>query len=423
MDRPRIGIDDMALYAPSPSMDLQKLLQQRSISHPDMEKKLRRAIENTGQRAFRFPEIWEDAASLAANAASALLDRYDGDYKDFRYFSVGSETAVDHAKPIASYVQGALQSTGYPLEHSMTTFEVKHACAGATVALLSIGALLAYCANPQEKGLVICSDISRYEVPSTAEITQGAGSVAMTVSRNPDLLELDMDQHGYYASDVDDFFRPIESVCAQVKGRYSMECYQKALVEALADYCRRRSVSTCELMDQMDYVVFHVPFVKMADTALRRLLNKTCGKDSQQIDDYIERTRFLEAMHLNRQLGNLYNGSLYAYLICLLKNEQERLGKAIAGRKILVASYGSGNTMIVFTAKVSPNASGRISAWKLKDIADQARNADFEEYLSWIARPSKIEEWRNHLNTKPRESGKYYLRGFSETGLRQYARS
>ena len=422
-EKTTMGIGDMAIYAPSPSMDLETLLRGRSESHPDLAKRLRRAVENTGQLGFRFPEPWEDTVSMAANAAATLLDRCPEDYGDFRYVFVGSETGVDHAKPMASYVQGILRRGGYELSRTMTTLEVKHACAGGTAALISTAALLGYSGRRREKALAVCSDISRYDAPSTAEITQGAGAVAMIVESNPRLLEIDMEGHGYYASDVDDFFRPLNSVTAKVKGRYSMECYQEALSEAFRDCCARRGCTPSELIDEVDYLAFHVPFVKMAESALRRLLKGVCGKSSEEIDGVITRTGFLDSMGFSRRLGNLYTGAVYAYIMSLLGREYDRIGEDIVGRKILIASYGSGNTMIVLTASVAAGAPGVISGWDLDAVDRAARPASFPEYLAWLARPKELDSWRNLLDEKPKEAGKFYLSGFGKTGLRLYERA
>lgn len=422
-EKTTMGIGDMAIYVPSPTMDLETLLRGRSESHPNLAKRLRRAVENTGQLAFRFPEPWEDTVSMATNAAAALLDRCPEGYGDFRYMFVGSETGVDHAKPMASYVQGVLRRGGYALGCAMTTLELKHACAGGTAALLSTAALLGCSGLKGEKALALCSDISRYDAPSSAEITQGAGAVAMIVEANPRLLEIDMERQGYYSSDVDDFFRPLNSVTAKVKGRYSMECYQEALSEAFRDCCRRRGCSPAEMIDEVDYLAFHVPFVKMAESALRRLLKSVCGKSTEEIDGVIDRTGFLDAMGFSRRLGNLYTGAVYAYIMSLLAREYGRIGGDIAGRKILIASYGSGNTMIVFTAVIAPAAPEVISNWDLDAVDRSARPASFPEYLAWLARPKELDVWRNLLDEKPKDAGKFYLSGFGETGLRLYARA
>ncbi len=420
--RTSIGIGDMALYIPSPIINLDTISENRARTHPELERRLQSAIRSTGQESFRFPDPWEDTASMAANAAARLLDGFSGNGVDFRYIAVGTETAVDHSKPVSSYVQGMLQSGGYPIGHSLTNFEVKHACAGGTTAVLSTAALLGYSGNPDDKALAICSDISRYDAPSTAEITQGSGAVAMVIERNPRLLELDMDQHGYYASDVDDFFRPLDSVTAKVKGRYSMECYQEALVAAFTDYCRRRGGTPCQLVDEVDYLALHVPFVRMPESALRKLLSATCGKSSEEVENYLTKTRFLDVMDFNRKAGNLYTGSLYAYIMSLLTGEYERLGDGIVGKKILIASYGSGNTMIVFTATIAPGAPKVIAGWDLAGVSNNNREASFDEYLSWLARPTDLPKWQSLLDGAKPEPGQFYLSGFGDTGLRHYRR-
>lgn len=412
----------MGIYVPDTRLMLEAMLDYRSKSHPELERRLRRAVENTGQVSFAFPEPWEDTASIAANAAADVLDRQDLDKANYRYIAVGSETAIDHAKPVASYVQGMLKRGGYKLNPMMTTFEMKHACAGGTTSLLATAALLGFSGVPEDKALVICSDMARYDAPSTAEITQGAGAVAMVVEQNPRLLELDMDRHGYFASDVDDFFRPLGSVTAKVKGRFSMECYQEALESAFSDYCARRGGSPCDLIDEVDYIALHVPFVKMPEGAVRRMLKKPCGKSPEQIEAFLEKTAFLESMDLNRRLGNLYTGSLYAYLINLLNLQYRKIGEKIVGKTILIASYGSGNTMMVFTAKVSEGAPEVIASWDPEVTEKNARTAGFQEYLNWLGRPKDLDAWRNLLEGVKAPEGRFHLKDFGETGLRIYGR-
>ena len=383
MSQKNIGIGDIGLYVPDPRMDIDTLMASRALTHPQLNQVMNRAIEKTGQVSFRFPEPWEDTASLAANSASEILDRLpENEMGKMRYISVGTETAIDHAKPVASYVQGMLNEAGYSLGNALTTVDVKHACAGGTAALLSSAAMLSFSGSPGERALVISSDIARYDAPSTAEITQGAGAVSLLVEKNPRLIEMDLTRQGFYASDVDDFFRPLGSVTARVKGRYSMECYQEALEKAFIDFCERSEKTTCEVIDETDYMALHVPFAKMPEAAVRKLLKNFCGKGDAAVDAYLERTSFLDAMHLSKIFGNLYNGSLYAYLAALLEQEYTRLGAEIVGKKILIASYGSGNTMMVFSGTIAAGAPEVIGSWDLMKWNRSSRKAGFEEYLN-----------------------------------------
>jgi len=423
MNHTKIGIGDIGLYLPDPRMDMKNLMESRSRTHPQLVRIMNRAIEHTGQLSFRFPEPWEDTASMAANSAAEIMDRLETDERTgFRYISVGTETAVDHAKPAASYVQGMLNDAGYNLGKSMTTFEVKHACAGGTAALLSTASMLSLSGRPGEKALSISSDIARYDAPSTAEITQGAGAAALLIEKNPRLLELDLETQGLFASDVDDFFRPLDSVTARVKGRYSMDCYQEALEKAFADFCERSGTSSCRMIDEIDYITLHVPFARMPETALRKLLKNTCGKDDTEIEGFMKRTGFLDAMYLSEKFGNLYNASLYTYLAALLEQEFRKHGRGIIGKTILIASYGSGNTMMVFSATIAEEAPGVIRDWNLDKWNDSGRTADFADYSRWLERPEDLDEWRKVLETAAPEKGRFYLKDIGKTGLRIYGR-
>ena len=160
----------------------------------------------------------------------------------------------------------------------------------------------------------------------------------------------------------------------------------------------------------------------MPETAIRKLLKDTCGKDEAAINAYLERTSFLEAMYLSKVFGNLYNGSLYAYLAALLHQEYTKLGNGIVGKKILIASYGSGNTMMVFSVTIAGRAAEVISSWDIDKWNRSSRKASFEEYLNWLARPKDIDAWRNLLEGARPEKGRFYLRDFGNTGLRIYSR-
>ncbi|OQX29270.1 MAG: hypothetical protein B0D92_04700 [Spirochaeta sp. LUC14_002_19_P3] len=420
MEQQKIGISDIGLYLPHPRMGLDSLLKSRAVSHPELIDMLTRAIEKTDLTAFRFPAPWEDSASLAANAAAAVLNTIK---PRLRALISATETAVDHSKPIAAYVQGMLERAAYGIGRNLATFEVKHACAGGTAALLAGCALLQSAGDFNDQALVLCSDISRYEAPSSAEITQGAGAAALLVEKNPRLLELDLRPQGYYSSDVDDFFRPLGSTTAKVKGGYSMKCYQDALIAAFEDYCSRLGRSPRQVLDETHYVALHVPFPRMPEAALTKLLSSVYGRDKTLMEGFLRRTGFLEAMYLNRETGNLYTVSLYAYIAALLHREWQRLGHDLIGKRLLMASYGSGNTMIVFSATVAPGAPEVISRWNFDALMKDYQNANFQDYLNWLALPRDYRIRKNLLEGANPRKGMFYLRDFTETGFRIYDRA
>src|SRR6185369_5932770 len=84
------------------------------------------------------------------------------------------------------------------------------------------------------KALVVSTDIARYDLNSSAEFTQGAGAVALLIGESPRLLELD-ETTGIFASNVYDFWRPLERREAVVDGKFSLDCYLTALDGAVSD--------------------------------------------------------------------------------------------------------------------------------------------------------------------------------------------
>ena len=210
------GIGDIAVYIPQPQISLDTLIGRYTERDPQWARTLARARRRTGQESLRFPRRWEDSATMAAQAAAALLGRMSGaEIASLRYLVVGTESGVDQAKPVAAHVQGMLQRAGYALPGAISTFDIQHACAGGAIGLASVGAMLAVSRGAAGRGLIICTDEARYAPGSSAEITQGAAAVALLVEPDPRLLELDFTAIGYASRDVDDFFRPLGSVTAR----------------------------------------------------------------------------------------------------------------------------------------------------------------------------------------------------------------
>ena len=146
----------------------------------------------------------EDTVTLAARAGRMALESAKVSPEDIGMLVVGTETAVDHSKPVSSFVQGLLG-----IGQRSRVFETKHACYGGTAALqLSLDWVRSGSARGK-KALIICSDIARYGLHTPGEPTQGAGAVALLVSETPSLLALDAGTTGLCAIDVHDFWRPL----------------------------------------------------------------------------------------------------------------------------------------------------------------------------------------------------------------------
>ncbi len=419
-DKP-IGISDLSLYLPRPHIELRTLLEHRIRSTPSLERRLRRALSTTGQLDMRFPELWQDNSTLAAQSTHDLLTaKHAPDISRLRYISVGTETPVDHSKPVAAYVEGMLQRGGLDIPTSLSTSQVQHACAGGTVALMSVGALLQLSSCEDESGVVICSDIARYDAPSTAEITQGAGAVAMSVENDPKLVEMDLATPGYSSKDVDDFFRPLGSTTAKVKGGYSVQCYHEALDAAFLDHCARRESAPDKVLTETDMFVVHVPFYRMAITAMSNLLSKHVGGAEQDIERFLDDRGFYDGLDPTRYIGNIYSGSAYMALMFQLAERYSALGDDIVGKSVLLASYGSGNTMVVLSMKVAETAPQVIAEWNLDRVLANTRETSIDEYEAWLEYPFNREEYAQRIENIEIPSGAYHLASIREDGYREY---
>jgi hydroxymethylglutaryl-CoA synthase len=416
-----VGISDIGIHIPGNRMPLQTLVEARSKANPKLARHLERALRVTGQRAIRYPSLWEDTATMAAQAASGML-RYANPVTlpNLRHLVVGTETGVDHSKPVSAYVQGMLQRSGLEVPETLSSFQVQHACAGATLSLISVAGLLGVGERSAESGLVIASDIARYQVASTAEVTQGAGSVALLVETSPRLVELDLSTMGYCSRDVDDFFRPLGSHVARVKGSYSMELYVDSLNRALLDHGRRAGELPAEVLESTDFFVLHTPFRNMPEVAMQKMLALHLGLEEGGARRFLESRGFYAGADVLAEVGNLYSGSMYLFLAGLLRDRYRELGERIVGKRLLLASYGSGNTMIVIAGRVAGAAPDVIRHWDLERVLKEAQEATMQEYDLWSSGPYAGEEFEKLLEHAKVPPESFYLSGIREDGYREY---
>lgn len=416
-----IGISDISLYVPPPAIDLKELVAKRVLLNPRLDRHLERACRVTGQKVIRFPEIWEDSATLASTAAYSLLQENPSiDVKTVRHLAVGTETGGDHAKPVSASLLGMLQSAGIDLPGALSSFEVKHACAGGTMALLSVAGMLVAGNRPRDSAIVVSTDIARYATETTAEITQGAGAVASYVETSPRLIELDLSTLGFHSMDVDDFFRPFGSETARVNGSYSMRCYADSLEAAFLDHCARRGERPDRTLRETDYFVLHTPFRNMPESAMARLLERVLGLDPDAARTFLAEKSFDAAVDPFARIGNLYTGSLTAALAFLLSERFHAIGEAIIGKRILLASYGSGNTMVVMSARIARDAAAVISRWNLDKVFTSARIASYEEYEAWTNGPVQPELQARLMENAILPPNAFMLSGIRKDGYREY---
>ena len=175
------GIDDMAFYAPKLYLDLRALAAKREISYEKLSQGL-------GLYKMAICDVHEDAATMAAEAIAELIERNDLDPRQIGRIYLGTESALDMAKPTGTYAVEMLAQRfaprfGADCFRQCDVLDMTFACIGAVDALQNT--LDWVSADRARIGIVVASDIAKYELQSTGEYTQGAGAVAMLIKHHP----------------------------------------------------------------------------------------------------------------------------------------------------------------------------------------------------------------------------------------------
>lgn len=315
-----VGIDDMAAYFPKLYLPIEMLAKQRKIEYAKLNKGL-------GLTAMAIPDVGEDAATMMANAVRKLIEKNDLDPRQIGRLYLGTESAIDGAKPTATYALQMLQAYFEP-HYGPDCFlncdvvDMTFACIGAVDALQNT---LDWARGKAGRiGIIVASDNAKYELGSTGEYTQGAGAIATLVKANPRLLVIDPDW-GVGTRAVYDFYKPLRTVqksdlisealhlanrnhvdVAQLSrqlqqgievkgvldsneaqltlhkdtpifdGPYSNQCYQERIKEALAHY-RRQTDRDGQVATHWDRLVFHLPYAFQA----RRMFGEIFWQEMQ----------------------------------------------------------------------------------------------------------------------------------------------
>ncbi len=411
----RVGIDNIGYYIPTLRISIDKLIQELFQDDPKLLERMNNAIKTTGQRFMRITQKWQDSVCLATESILDMIN--DVSLDTLRFIISATETPVDASKPIASYLLGILKKLGLELSSNISTYQTQHACAGGTLGLIQAISLIASLKR-ESTAIVSMTDIARYEQGSTAEVTQGAGSVSLFVSKNPRLLELDVSCAGFCSEDTDDFFRPLNSVAAKVRGRYSMQCYLSSVYSALCDYCHNVELTVEEVLERTDYFCFHLPFAYMSRIALTHILHKKLHWSQEKVEDFLQRKCIQESSEIVANVGNTYTAATYFSLGHLLSKKYQEIKEAIVGKKVLILTYGSGNTAVVLAGTLAKDAPSVIESWSLLKQLDTYEETDKTYYQWWLKNDDPEGPSDKELQSLPPKS--IYFQSFREDGYRTY---
>ncbi|MGX7243230.1 hydroxymethylglutaryl-CoA synthase [Enterococcus quebecensis] len=313
-----VGIDKISFFVPPYYVDMTDLALAREVD----PNKFHIGI---GQDKMAVNKKTQDIVTFAANAAKNILT--DEDKKQIDMVIVGTESSIDESKASAVVLHRLLN-----IQPFARAFEIKEACYAGTAALQYAVSHIQN--HPESKVLVVASDIAKYGLASGGEPTQGAGAVAMLVSAEPRILQLNDDSVAL-TQDIYDFWRPVGHDYPMVDGQLSNETYIQAFQKVWDEYRRRYKKSFADF----HALTFHIPYTKMGKKALLAALENEPSEEQERILEQYE-----ASIVYSRQIGNLYTGSLYLGLISLLEN-----GQLNAGDQVGLFSYGSGTVAEFFS--------------------------------------------------------------------------
>ncbi len=419
-----VGIDDMAFYAPQLYLDIRTLAEHRNIPYEKLSKGL-------GLHKMALPDAHEDAATMAAEAIAELITRNNLDPRRIGRIYLGTESALDGSKPTATYAVDMLQQRFGP-QYGPDCFrhcdvvDMTFACIGAVDALQTTQD---WVANDKENiGIVVASDVAKYELESTGEYTQGAGAVAMLVTWHPRLLVLRR-LTGVAMESVHDFYKPRREHFTETPvfdGQYSNLCYQQRMVEALGDF-RRRAIATGlfredqyqALSERWARIAFHLPYAFHAKRMYVEQFvqeRKDKGVWAQDLAKYgfpnLDLMRFADEKALakaqiaflksvsesplyrrfvagklektqraSQETGNVYTASIFLALMSTLDADQAD-GSNLSGKRIGFIAYGSGSKAKVLEGIVQPGWAAVAAEFRVFAKLDARKAISYAAYIA-----------------------------------------
>lgn len=395
---PKVGIDRITFATPNCYLSMKDLAIARGID-PN------KFTIGIGQSQQAVPPNHQDIVTLGAQAALPLMPYIDNNR--LKMVIVGTESGVDASKSSALYIHKLLNLSSW-----VRCVEVKEACYGGTAALMMARDYVL--THPSAQVLVIAADIARYGVGTPGEVTQGAGAVAMLVSENPHVLQINNDSV-VKSAEIQDFWRPVYQSTALARGKFSTEQY----IRMFCDVWQRYSAENDCNFNDFEAICFHLPYTKMGLKALRAGLEENSGASLTGDTREHLLARYQDSTQYSRRIGNIYTGSLYLGLISLLDYDYFRnscdssepacnspevscdsssaansnesplhLSPILPGQKIGLFSYGSGAVAEFFSATLVPDwRSALFSNQHLKSLNNrtQLSVSQYEEMFNSAA--------------------------------------
>jgi hydroxymethylglutaryl-CoA synthase len=293
------------------------------------------------------PDLDEDTATMAVEAARAAILRANLDPKDIGAVYVGSESHPYAVKPTATIVAAAMGAS-----HLITAADFEFACKAGTAAIQTCMGLVAL--NKIKYGLAVGADVSQSSPGDALEYSAGAGGAAFVIGQ--DKIVAEIEEYASFTSDTPDFWRRDLQKYPAHGGRFTGEpAYFRHTIAATEALLERAGLQPTDF----DFAVFHQPNGKFPLKAA-----KTLGFTTAQLEPGLMVTHF----------GNTYSASSLIGLAATLD-------MAAPSQRILVTSFGSGAGSDAFAFRVTDLIDEvREKAPKVEEFLLSKRYLDYAAY-------------------------------------------
>jgi len=419
------GIDDISIYIPRLYLDAADFAKARGLDPGKLERGL-----GIGQMAI--VDTNQDPACLAANACLKVMQKNKLTPDKIGRLYVATESSFDESKAMNSYVIGMLEQVyGKDTFGHCGGIECKFACVSGSYALYDNTNWIRAGEAEDKYALVVVSDIAKYDLGSSGEVTQGAGAVAMLLNNTPRLLSFDPKVTSTSIKNEYDFYRPFGKETPIVHGQYSNLLYLIQVKNALIDYKKKvKDTGLIKLkegetiLDHVDYLNMHLPYSNMGKKALAYLVRhewRTLPRWKEIIDEvgmeepipkdprgtiesvledadfmtkdhqftklftntekYVElyESKLASSLIASKMIGNLYTASLYLGFRSSLEFEYQK-GVDLNGKRVGFCSYGSGASAMIFSGVIQPEYAQIVKDMNLEEELGPRTKLSLDEY-------------------------------------------
>jgi polyketide biosynthesis 3-hydroxy-3-methylglutaryl-CoA synthase-like enzyme PksG len=374
-----VGIESVNVFGGTVFLDVEKLAKHRNL---DMSR-----ISNLLMKQKTVALPYEDPITFAVNAAKPIIDNLSQEEKDrIEMVITCTESSFDFGKSMSTYCHDRLG-----LNRNCRLFELKNACYSGVAGIQMAVNMVLSGVSPGAKILVIATDISRFMMEeggdaltadwSFAEPSNGAGAVAMLISDQPKIMQIDVGANGYYGYEVMDTCRPSPDADAG-DSDLSLLSYLDCCENAFLEYCKR--VDNVSFDKTFEYLAYHTPFGGMVKGAHRNMMRKLVKAKPDVIEaDFTNRV--LPGLDYCQRVGNIMGATAALALVSTVESGDFNVAKRVG-----IFSYGSGCCSEFFSIVASNEGQKLLKAMDIKARLDARYELSMKEYDSILVESTAV---------------------------------